>query len=354
MKGRVIQVVEDLKIGGMERVLQSAAALARAGGLESKVICTRAGGAVADELTASGIAVEVMRNARFLSLARRLRGEAPVVVHSHGAAGTMARLAGRLAGAAGVIHHVHGTQRYSLKHRLFERASPADRYLCVSRFVKEDFEKQTWAARAEVLYNPVDAGRFQFSGKLRRDCRGELGIPDGRPVVLCVGRFAPDKGQGALLEAAARVLAACPEALFVFVGDGPARAEAERRSSGLGRAVRFLGERADVVPFLCACDVFVQPSLRREALGIASLEALACERAVVASSIEGLPEAVGDAGVLVGSGDAAAIGAAVLDLIEHPARRSELGRRGRERVLKNFSAAETGKRLLEIYREFLG
>ena len=84
-------------------------------------------------------------------------------------------------------------------------------------------------------------------------------------------------------------------ARLVLIGDGPVRADIERRvaADGLAAHVEFLGEQQDLVPWLSACDVFLLPSAQ-ESFGLAALEAMACEVPVVAFRVGGLPEIIED------------------------------------------------------------
>lgn len=354
MTGAIVHVVEDMRVAGMERAVQTFALLAKAAGLGVKVVCTSSGGDIADELEGQGVPVERLEDAGVRETSRAVAAAKPFVVHTHGAARVVGRLAARLAGAEGVVHHLHGTQPFGLKQRLFELALPADAYLACSEFVRRDFQRQAGVAEVEVLHNAVDAQRFRFSEESRQAIRAELGVGEQRPIIASVGRLVPDKGQAVLLDALASVLSERPDALLVVVGDGVGRAELESSAARFGDAVRFVGVREDVAALLCACDVYAQPSIRREGLGLAALEALACERAVVASAVEGLGEAVGDAGVLVPPGNVDALASAILELLAQPQRRASLGRRGRERVVARFSTELVGEKLLAVYRRILG
>ena len=343
----IVHLVEDLGLGGMERVVQSLAKMAQ-GEFPTRVLCTRAQGPVAEDLRDAGVRVELTAGS-VLPLKRKLKPLRPFILHTHGASRTLGRLAGRLAGAVGVVHHMHGTERYGLKQKLFERALPADVYLACSNAVRENFRRQVGPLAVEVLYNPIDAGRFLFSAALRGACRTQLGIADDAPVILCVGRFVADKGQRFLIEALPAILSRHPDAVILFIGEGPTRGESERLAAAFGRSVQFLGLEMDVLPFLCACDVYVQPSVNREALGVAALEAMSCGRAVIATRIEGLIESVGEAGLLVAPADGAALARAVLELLGSSELRKERANLGRQRVLLLFSLDQAKRKLMEIY-----
>jgi starch synthase len=112
--------------------------------------------------------------------------------------------------------------------------------------------------------------------------------------------------------------------------------------------------RADVVQVLSHATVFCCPSLY-EPLGIVNLEAMACGTAVVGSRVGGIPEVVanGETGVLVPPGDPAALAAALNALVAEPGRAAEMGRRGRERAVAEFSWARIAGQTAALY-EALG
>ncbi len=358
----VVHLVEDLGVGGMERVVQRLAREQRRSGWEVRVLCTRAGGPVAEAMAREGLSVRVLgllsshRLVAVSSLVRAFRPLRPFFLHTHGAARAAGRLAGRVAGAHVIIHHLHGTESYGWRQRVFERYLPADAYLACSQAVREQFQKAVGPLSVEVLYNPVDTDRYRFAAGLRNEGRTLLQITDDRPVVLTIGRFVPEKGQARLMEAIPSILERHPNAVFVFIGDGPVRQEVERQGAGYGGTVRFLGHVQDPVPYLNGCDVYVQPSVGREGLGLAVLEAMACERPVVATAVQGLPEAVGSdgAGVLVPPGDADALSKAIGNLLDNPCDRAALGSRAREKILRTFSLKEISCHLEEVYRRLGG
>ncbi len=353
---RIIHLAGDLGLGGIERVVQRLALAQRAAGWEVGVISTRGGGLVADELASQGIPVDNLALSAaggwgaVPALISRFRARKPFLLHAHGVIGPAGRLAGRLAGADAIVQHLHGTDSYGPGRRAFERLLPADIYLAISKAVADDFERQT-GIRPEVLHNPVDTKQFQWSSESSARGRTLLGASEGSPVVTLMGRFVPSKAQGVLVEAMPEVLARHPKALFVFIGDGPLKKEIEAKAERFGGAARFLGAQNDPVPYLNASTVYVQPSVDREGVCLAVLEAMSCARPIVASKVEGLPEAVGDAGELIPSKDAGALAGAINALLDEPARREDLGARARERVQAEFSLSSISKTLDALYKK---
>jgi len=130
--------------------------------------------------------------------------------------------------------------------------------------------------QAHVVQNGIDCGRFVFSPSVRKQIRQELGLTDRAFVLGHVGRFNAQKNHTFLLDAFERTARRHPEAALLLIGDGPLRADIERKAAAVGAAgrVRFLGVREDVHRLLQAMDAFVFPSLH-EGLPLTLVEAQA-------------------------------------------------------------------------------
>ena len=173
------------------------------------------------------------------------------------------------------------------------------------------------------------------------------------PLVLFVGRLVAYKGVDVLLRAVAGTTAR-----VVIVGDGPLRGELESLAASLGVAhrVRFAGEATDfeTTALYNACDLLVLPSVTRaEAFGMVQLEAMSCAKPVISTSLEsGVPwvNQHGHTGLVVPPGDVGALTAAIQRLIDDPSERQEMGRRGRQRVEKDFSISRLAQQVTELYR----
>ena len=187
-----------------------------------------------------------------------------------------------------------------------------------------------------VLPNFVNARAFRrrFDPALR----ARLAQPEDL-VLIHASNFRPVKRVQDVLRVFALVADSRP-ARLLLLGDGPEKAAAEElgRTLGVAERVRFLGVRADVVPFLSVADVCLMPS-ETEGCSLAVLEAMACRVPVVASRAGGLPEAVADGrtGFLCPVGDVAAMAAVCLRLADPNLRRT-LGEGARRLVARRFSA----------------
>ncbi|MGH0030076.1 MAG: glycosyltransferase family 4 protein [Myxococcota bacterium] len=206
------------------------------------------------------------------------------------------------------------------------------------------------AERVSVVPSAVDPASLR-SRRPRAEIRAELGAQGGECCVLVLARLTRRKGVDLLLDAVARQQQ--PVALWI-AGDGPERPALEERCARLGLAsVRFLGRRDDKGDLLLACDVFAMPS-RAEGLGVAALEAMACERPVVASDVGGLSELVDDTtGLRVAAEDVDGLRDALDRLAGDTALRHRLGAAGPARVARGHLPEQMADAYEAIYRDVL-
>ncbi len=199
----------------------------------------------------------------------------------------------------------------------------ADRVVAVSEAVGR--HARAAGARTSVVHNGLDPV------PLDPDPRARLGLPPDALVVGGVGRLREQKGWEVLAEAGRLLRGTHPQARVVVVGDGPLHGPLAR-AGGL----ELLGPRDDAAALVGAFDVLAVPS-RFEAFGLVAVEAMHAGVPVVASDVDGLPEVLGDTGVLVPPEDAGALHAALAALLDDPERRARLGAAGRARALSLFS-----------------
>lgn len=176
----------------------------------------------------------------------------------------------------------------------------------------------------------------------------------GRPVVLAVGRLAPQKGFPVLLAAAARWQDRVPRPLTVIAGNGPLAGELRARAGSAGLDIVFPGQRGDIPALLAAADVVAVPS-HWEGQPLIVQEALRAGRPIVASRAGGIPGLTGEDGaLLVPPGDAAALAAAVLAVLADPALAARLAAAARLRAASLPTPADAVAAALAAYRELAG
>ncbi len=362
---KVAHVIEAMHTGGAESLVIEH--VRRAGpGVRSLVVALNRGGPAMDQAVAARADTVVLgkggaRATGLFRLVSLLRAHRVDVVNAHNPVGAFyGTVAARLAGVPAVVRTEHSIHYAGRGGRLYQGIEPwltrgADRVVCVC-----DASRRSLAPRAPGLesrfvtvYNGIsDAPPVAPAA----DVRARLGLAPGESCVLTVGSLTPQKSQDVLLDACARVRSRVPGARLFVAGEGRLRAalEAQHARLGLGDRAVFLGARLDVADLVAACDVFVLSS-SREGLSVTLLEAMRASRACVATDVGGNAEAVEDGvtGRVVPVGDAAALGDAIADLLAHPGRPAALGRAGRERWERLFTAERMVRETERLYDEVL-
>jgi glycosyltransferase involved in cell wall biosynthesis len=232
-----------------------------------------------------------------------------------------------------------GTVPYNTMREVFLNS---DKVMCVSEDLRRKVDLVTEGrAHPFVFYSGVDTAVFRRNVGRGQQVRRELGIGPNTRLILFVGRIGPDKGIAELLEAYRRLRSRYSDLALALVGPAGNRRWLERqlRRLGLEDTVHVLGPREPVqIPgYLNAADVFAFPSWM-EGLPNSVVEACACETAVVASRVGGVPEILQDgvSGLLVEPRDIEELHGKLEILIGDAGLRRRLGRAGAERVAELF------------------
>lgn len=201
---------------------------------------------------------------------------------------------------------------------------------------QEKFPKE----KVFLIPNGIDTDKFVFSPKARQQWRVHLGIDAEAPVVGIVAALRPEKNHDLFLESARLVSSQLTQAQFVIAGDGPERRrlEALAREKGIEDRVHFIGSTQDVVGVLSMVDMFGLSS-HNEASPVSIMEALSCQRPVVATDVGSIDESVlqGKTGFLVPRDDAQAMSERWLEILGDPSLAQQLGQQGREHIIANSS-----------------
>ncbi|HEY1822879.1 MAG TPA: glycosyltransferase family 4 protein [Trebonia sp.] len=212
------------------------------------------------------------------------------------------------------------------------------------------------AARMTRLHPGVDSASFRPDPAARAAIRERYRLGD-RPVVVCVSRLVPRKGQDTLLRAWPAVLSRVSDAALLIVSGGPyAKTLRELAArTGVSGSVTFTGSvpRAELPAHYAAGDVFAMPCRTRrggldvEGLGIVYLEASATGLPVVGGDSGGAPDAIleGETGYVVGGRDVAALSDRLISLLEDPASAKAMGEKGRAWVERDWNWDLTATRL---------
>jgi glycosyltransferase involved in cell wall biosynthesis len=257
-------------------------------------------------------------------------------------------------------------------------------------WVKHDFSWDGWLARlvgrrCEQVIGVSSAVTHTFNGHSRTNVRVvRSGVPEltadreaGRrllltslspakpsAIVTLIGRLHPAKGHGELLGALPVIRARVAGAHCVFVGGRDrsvpsylAELKREVALAGLEDAVTFIDHRDDAVELLSGSDVLVIPTVKdtggfgREGFSYVAVEAMAVGTPVVGYDHGGLPEVLGDCGLLVPPADRRALAEAIVQLLTDEGLREQLVRCGRRRVTEEFPLSRTVAAMKETYRE---
>lgn len=219
-------------------------------------------------------------------------------------------------------------------------------------------------AKLAGLRSPTHRGPIHVLPLLAHDryrdlatARGLVPKRDGLLRVLCFGRMLPYKGVAELVGSAGAVARECAGVRFVVAGEGPSLAEAKAvapRGVDFQWVDRFVDDEEVAQLFLDA-DVVALPYIEASQSGVLSLAAT-FGRPVVATRVGSLPEVVepGRMGLLVNPGAPRAFAHALLELLEDPERRSELGKNARRVAETTLSHAAVAEGALAIYEKTLG
>lgn len=211
------------------------------------------------------------------------------------------------------------------------------------------------ASRSRVLYYGVEM-LPPLTTSERDQVRQEIGVPETAPVIVHVGRMAPQKNHVGLVRIAARFLTHRPDAVFVLVGDGSLRSEieAEIAAQGVTPSFRVLGIRNDVERILRAADVFLLPSFF-EGLPVVSIEAQSARLPCVGTDLPGMREAIehGKTGFLLPVEATDSFVNTLRVLLDNDDLRTAMGEFGRQRVERMFSRTISAQHLCALYDECL-
>lgn len=280
-----------------------------------------------------------------------VRAIAPDLVHTRlSSAAAMAGFWNRRLGVPTIA-----TLDKAAKGKYYRRA---DHYLSCSAWVKRRMiEEGLPAEKIDVVYNAIDAERYERNEREGRKFRDAMGVAPGETIFLAAGAFRENKGFDFLIRSFAVFAANARGAKLFLAGDGELRGALLGLIASLGlegRVVVSAGYVQDIRPWLWGADCFVLPS-RAEPFGIIVLEAMAAGLPVIVTDDGGPPEFVTDgvSGLLVPADDEPALVRAMSRLsamdAEEVGRMIEAARVG----LADFSSARVAGRHVEIYERVL-
>jgi glycosyltransferase involved in cell wall biosynthesis len=284
----------------------------------------------------------------FVRIARLVRRERIDVIHTHSS---------RDAWLVGAVGKLLGVPVFRTRHLLTRIGGPfvyarlADRVLTVSEDVRRYLVSEgVPSERVIAVPTGINLTRFDPGRAGLVDMRARLGIAADAFVVGIVAVLRKNKGHRFLIQAVEHLVREFPALRLLIVGDGPQ----ERNIRNLIGELRLeshvimAGNQDDIPSVLKAIDVFVLPA-QEEALGTALIEATAMGVPVIATKVGGIPEVLGDAGLLFPSEDVDALVGCLRTLLTTPSLLAQMRERGMRRARELYDEGSMVRRTEELY-----
>jgi glycosyltransferase involved in cell wall biosynthesis len=308
----------------------------------------------------------------FFSLLRLMRKNKYVMLHTHTpVASFIGRIAGRIAGVPHIVYTAHGFHFHEYGNPLtnfiyFKLEKFAGKFTDVLVTINSDDYKvaveKKMVPHGKVVYIKgvgVDTEKFdpkKYDSEVNEHYRKQFGFKDDDFVIIDIAEFTKGKNLSSLIEVFSRVLNYNYSPKLLIVGEGILFKEISDilESKELKDKIILPGRRSDIPEILCVSNLFAFTSIR-EGLPKSVMEAMAMEKPVVAYNIRGVRDLVEDGinGFLIPFGDTDAFAEKIIYLMEHPEFAKEMGKRGREKILKEFSLDVILPQMKELYESIL-
>jgi len=362
---RLAYVIKEMEMGGSQTHLTQVLRLLDRSRFEPILYCLTGKGSLLEPARALGVTIRapaagasfkgVGLAARFAALARALRRDRVGIVHNYL---LRANLVGSVSARLARVPVVLCSKRGCHWRRGFELVSAkignalADRVMVNAEAVRDFVHGNEGCAREKMVVIPSGVDTDRFRPLPDAQFKSRLGLPEARLVVGVVTRMRVRKGVEEFIRAIGEVRQTRPGVHGVIVGEVSLDDALQDlvRSLGLENHLSLLGRRSDMPEVFSAFDVFVLSS-HDEGMSNAILEAMAMEKAVVATDVGGTGEVIrhGQSGLLVPPKDSHALALAISEVLAWPARAREMGRLGRRIVEDGFSAHAMVRQMEQVY-----
>ncbi len=216
-----------------------------------------------------------------------------------------------------------------------------DGVLVPSQSLKEQITRHGYIDKSLVEVIPIGISDIpvQQNETKRAEARASFELEKDAIVAVTVGRFVEQKGHRYLIEVLAQIKDQSPKLRLLWCGDGPLKDELEQLAEQhkVRERIVFAGMLNDVTTALDCADLMIHPSIE-EPFGIAVLEGMRAGLPVIASKVGGIPEVLGDAGILVEPHDPTSLAAAIQGLVADRSNWKKLGEAARSRFEQHFSS----------------
>ena len=300
-----------------------------------------------------------------IKLHRIIKDKQIDIVHGQGARAELyARIASGLCGVKYVSTVQMPVEGYNVGYlkkflyQTFDRFSErfVDYFLVVSSVLKENMIEVHGIPPDKIIkiYNGIETDYYNPVGneEMRYKIRREFAVNDGDILIASLGRLVWQKGFEYFLQSIPAIVKDIPHARFMLVGDGPLKRDLENLvvAKDVRNKLIFTGYRSDIRDMLAAIDIVVIPSIL-EGFPMITLEAMAMEKPLVATAIDGITEQIsnGIEGLLIPPKEPAALAQAIKRLVDDPVCANALGKNARKRVAKEFTVQQMIIETVKIY-----
>lgn len=244
-------------------------------------------------------------------------------------------------------------------HRLIDRIllKFVNKIIACSEYVKEFMAENEGISleKFKVIYNCINVAPFEKKISLKEctEVKRKLGLTErDYPVIGQIGRLHEAKGHINLLRALPMILKTYPHAKVLIIGEGPLHdmLKQDVAQHRLKESVLFLGQRRDLNLCYSILDVLAFPSVY-EGFGITLLEAFYKGIPCVATNVGGIPEVVGDCGVLVEPNNPQELAQGIIEIIKDSKKRKQIIVNAKKRVTERFLPEQYVKQLELLYEE---
>ncbi len=360
---KVLLVITGLGMGGAERVVVDLADGLVSRGHKVKIAYMTGPELVLPKSEEIEIVSLKMKSSKqiptaYLKLRKLIKKFQPDIIHSHMFhANMLTRLIKLSISTSNLINTSHNTiEDGNIKARMLAfkiSDSLADISTNVSNEAVTEYVRggAVKSERMITVPNGIDVDRFNFDKVARARIREDLQLVN-KKMLLAVGRFTPQKDYPNLLNALHLLRDSRQDFKVFIVGDGPLKSDIEQLINDLEltNIVELLGTREDVSSLMSATDVFVLSSAW-EGFGLVVAEAMACERAVVATDCGGVAEVLGNTGKLVPLKNSEALANKIDEVLDMDSTEyTENGTIARERIIENYSLNINIDNYLKLYK----
>lgn len=351
----VLQIVPELKSGGVERGTVDLARYLRRKG--HKAVVVSAGGALVGDLTSAGVThvtLPVHRKNPFhlvrcvKALSRVVRSEGIDVIHARSRVPALIAYFVSRRTRVPFVTTCHG---FYSNHFLSRVMGWGKVVIVASHIIGKRMREDFGVPHQKIRLIPRGVDLNEFQPAASEALKKEI-------IVGVIGRLTPIKGHPLFLKAMARVARVMPEVKIQIIGDAPKAQYREElmllvKNLGLAQATEFLGTRYDIAQLLSKMSVLVVPSVGEEAFGRVAIEAGACRVPVVATHIGGLVDIIEHEkdGLLAPPDDPRVLAEAILRLLKEPDLAARVSDSLRLKVEREFNLDDMFERTLKVYRE---